>query len=275
MPEKLSPKMKSTLMEIFHNSKSETLNKGTVKSLITRRLLSKDGILTHEGWIQAMEFLSLKQQCALLDLQCSTEKWQRNTKPELYAFDAFKRLGYTGSYCEAGGIGLVLKSLSLDALTSTSFFKDDPETARTRACLGGIVFLAHKNKDELEIVYDDIRKTDKIKFLASCEEILEYDLIHEWYPGLTVEFAEAMFEALSKETFVEIAEWISQSVEHRNGWPDLTLVKDGQVKFVEIKTTDKLHRSQLITIPSLKKDLKQSVELLKLVNNKETYSDDN
>lgn len=265
MPEKLSPKMKSALMEIFHNYSRDTLNKGTIKGLISRKLLSEDGTLTREGWIQAMEFISLKQQCALLDLHCSVEKWSKSTKPELHAFDSFRKLDYIGSYCEAGGIGLVLKSLSLDALTKTSFFKDDPDIARTRSCLGGIVFLAHKNKDELEIVYDDIRKTNKAKFLAACEEILEYELIHEWYPGLTVEFAEAMFEALSKDTFVKIAEWISRSVEHRNGWPDLTLVKDGQVKFIEVKTNDKLHRSQLITIPAIREELKQSVAILKLV----------
>lgn len=264
MPEKLSPKMKSALMEIFHTSNCEKLNKGTLKSLASRGFLAENKSLTHEGWIQAMEFLSLKQQCALLNFQCPTEKWQKNTKPELHAFNSFTKLGYTGSYCEAGGIGLVLKSLSLDALTATSHFKEDQEMARLNACLGGIVFLAHKNQDELEIVYEDIRKTTKAKFLASCEEILEYEMIHEWYPGLTVKFAENMFETLPKETFVRIAKWISLSVEHRNGWPDLTLVKDGQVKFVEIKTTDKLHRSQLITMPALKNSLGLDVSILKL-----------
>lgn len=265
MTETLTIKMKTALMDVFNGANSLTINKGTIKSLVSRQLVNDNGTLTHEGWLLAMSNLSLKRQCELLDLQCASEKWEKkNLKPELHAFESFKKLGYVGSYCEAGGIGLVLKSLSLDALTTTSFFKEDPEIARIRSCLGGIVFLAHKNKEELEIVYEDIRKTDKTKFTAACEEILEYDLIHEWYPGLTVEFACALFDTLSKETFVKIAEWISRSVEHRNGWPDLTLVKDGRVKFVEVKTVDKLHRSQLITMPALKGYLGQDVTILKL-----------
>lgn len=272
MSEKLSPKMKSTLMSVFHTSNSDKLNKGTLKSLATRGLLTENKTLTYKGWLQAMGFLSLNQQCELLGLKCSTTNWQKNTKPELFAFDSFTKLGYIGSYCEAGGIGLVLKSLSLDALTATSFFKNSPDVARSDACLCGIVCLAHKNSDELEIVYEDISKTNKAKFLASCSEILEYDMINEWYPGLTIEFAEAMFDTFSKETFKKIAKWISQSVEHRNGWPDLTLVKDGKVKFVEIKTTDKLHRSQLITMPALKNMLDLDVSILKLSKSKSQAS---
>ncbi len=37
----------------------------------------------------------------------------------------------------------------------------------------------------------------------------------------------------------------------RNGWPDLTLVRDGRVKFIEIKTTDRLHHTQFTTIEEL------------------------
>jgi hypothetical protein len=268
MNEKLTPRMKTVLMEIFHSDNSLKINKGTIKSLIKRELIAENRTLTHEGWLQAMKFLSLKKQCELLELQCDIQKWEKDTKPECHAFDFFTKHGFVGSYCEAGGIGLVLKSLSLDALTATNVFKNDPEIARTRACLGGIVVLAHKDNDELEMVYEDIRRTDKAKFLASCEEILQYDMIHEWYPGLTIEFASAMFEALTKEIYVKIAKWISISTEHRNGWPDLTLVKNGKIKFVEVKTSDKLHRSQLITMPALKNKLELDVSILKLSKKK-------
>lgn len=36
-------------------------------------------------------------------------------------------------------------------------------------------------------------------------------------------------------------------------WPDLTIVKGNEVKFIEVKTTDKLHKSQLVTIPTFRK----------------------
>ncbi|WP_371264495.1 VRR-NUC domain-containing protein, partial [Salmonella enterica] len=37
--------------------------------------------------------------------------------------------------------------------------------------------------------------------------------------------------------------------QYRSGWPDLTLIRDKSIKFVEVKTTDNLHKSQLTTIP--------------------------
>ena len=40
----------------------------------------------------------------------------------------------------------------------------------------------------------------------------------------------------------------------RSGWPDLTLVNGEYIEFVEVKTTDKLHYSQIDTI-SFMKDL--------------------
>ena len=39
---------------------------------------------------------------------------------------------------------------------------------------------------------------------------------------------------------------------HRNGWPDLTLIRESSVKLVEIKTRDRLHFSQIRTFPRLR-----------------------
>ena len=62
-----------------------------------------------------------------------------------------------------------------------------------------------------------------------------------------------MFDSIEREVYVKLAKKIAEdSYLYRNGWPDLTLVKNGTVKFIEIKVNDKLHESQLITIPIMK-----------------------
>lgn len=261
--------MKAALKEIFNNSSNKTnIKKSTLKALKTRHLIDDSCCLTQEGWLYSMCSISLKKQCEILNLDIQTMQWQKQNKPEAFALNHFAQKGYIGSYCELGGLGLVLKGLSLDAIAKTSVFKDDPEVAYIRACLGGIVCLAYNTKEELDIIFSEIYETNKSKFLKSCEDILSFDLIHEWYPGLTLEFAEACFDAISKTTLIKLASWVSLSSKHRNGWPDLTLIKDQKLTFIEIKTSDKLHESQLVTIPALKDTLQENVSILKLVNQK-------
>lgn len=71
--------MKTALMDVFNGANSLTINKGTIKSLVSRQLLNDSGTLTHEGWLLAMSNLSLKRQCELLDLQCDAKKWEKTS----------------------------------------------------------------------------------------------------------------------------------------------------------------------------------------------------
>ena len=59
---------------------------------------------------------------------------------------------------------------------------------------------------------------------------------------------------LIRQLFVDVAKKFSEDpYTYRSGWPDLIIVKGKEVKFIEVKTTDKLHKSQLVTIPTFRK----------------------
>lgn len=70
------------------------------------------------------------------------------------------------------------------------------------------------------------------------------------YVGLTLSFVLSLYEALGNKVLVDIAKmFFMDPAAFGSGWPDITAIdKNNNVKLFEVKTTDKLHRSQIITI---------------------------
>jgi hypothetical protein len=77
------------------------------------------------------------------------------------------------------------------------------------------------------------------------------------YAGLMVyqEFLPTS-SALEADLLVDIGSvsvFFSDPYAYAKGWPYLTLVEVGEVRFIEVKTTDRLHISQIITIGKMKR----------------------
>ena len=261
---KLTKNMEIILRDAYAGENINGANRTYLKGLISRDLLSDDLSLTEQGRLHSLCRLPLVSQCEDIGVPMQTMEWDKSEKPEIWVSNYYSELGLVNAYCEGGAIGLVIKGLCLDALTRTSYFYGSDISAREDACLGGIVTLASKSEIELSEIIAAIHGTNKSKYLSACEEILSYPMISEWYPGVTMAFVDKMYEALSKSEYERIARWVAVDSAHRNGWPDITLIKDGRACFVEVKTTDKLHHSQLITIPSLLGLLDSSIKVLKL-----------
>jgi hypothetical protein len=268
----LSQNMLDTLLALYKASETLKLDRSTIKALVSRGLVDTNSNITPLGSIKAIEYLPLREQCQSISIGLSVSTWDSASNPEMHCYNTFAQQGYIGSYCEGGGFGAAIKALCLDALTEASIFYGTCIDAREDACLKGVVGLAHIETLKLETIFKQIQQTTKAKYLASFSEIISYNLIREWYPGLSLEFADALFDAVPKVHFAKLASWVSKDSNHRNGWPDLTLVKDGCLKFVEVKTTDRLHHSQLITIPALVREIGADVSVLQLVSAKNSLN---
>jgi len=173
----------------------------------------------------------------------------------------FKAQGFVGTYCEGGGILTVLKALSLDKLTELNTFNSRKDSC-TRFIEAQFTILSdHKNE-----ILDSILKTSEVRFLNNFSEIISYESIQEYYPGLSIEFAKHLVKKLDREVFFQVADNFFQSpYNYRKGWPDLTLVNSQEIRFVEIKTTDKLHRSQIQVIDKFRPLIPAEFEVLKLI----------
>ena len=194
---------------------------------------------------------ALEKQCANLSLSLKDIHLSYEVNPELALLTHFENMGYIGSYNEGFTILTVLKALMLDKLTKHNTFND-----RNDACCRYLEAQLTILKDKTDELIRSIAYTNKKSFLKNIQEISAQDFIVNEHPNLSIECCEALFDAIDTHVFIRLAKKIAEDpYTFRKGWPDLTIVKGKDVQFIEVKTTDKLHKSQLTTIPEMKKIL--------------------
>ena len=73
--------------------------------------------------------------------------------------------------------------------------------------------------------------------------------------GINMEFIVELFKSLGNEKMVNVLKlYLLDPNSLGKGWPDITAIKtDGRVKLIEVKTSDKLHVSQINTFTEIKK----------------------
>ncbi|MEH6345276.1 MAG: VRR-NUC domain-containing protein [Bermanella sp.] len=191
--------------------------------------------------------MSLIKQCEKLSLLYEEVVLNYSDMPEKAALEFFKKQGYVGYYNEGSLILNVIKALMLDKLAELNIFND-----RGDACsryLEAQLTILHEHTG---VLVSSIRQTSKDKFISNFQEIINSSYIKSSYPNLSVNLAVALFDALNTNDFINVAQKISEEpYDFRKGWPDLTIIKDNKVRFIEIKTTDKLKKSQMKTIPAM------------------------
>ena len=86
------------------------------------------------------------------------------------------------------------------------------------------------------------------------------------YVGLTLSFIILLYEALGNKILYEIAStYFTDPSAFGSGWPDLTTIDHKNVvRLYKVKTTDKLSRSQIITISEMSKCF--PIEIIKVKN---------
>jgi hypothetical protein len=245
---KLTKDMEKSLLNIYKHVPTNETNKSTLKALYDRKLISKDNKINSFGKRYAISKMPLQKQCNEISLPFEEIKLQYTGNPEPALLTHYQSLGYTGISCEGTGILNILKALMLDKLAEYNAF-NEREDACTRYLEAQFTIL-EENIDEVIL---SISSVTKDQFVNNFNEIISTPFISSEYPELNIEFAIAMFDVIDKDTYINVARKIAEDpYTYRNGWPDLTLVKDKKVLFIEVKTTDKLHESQLITIPEMR-----------------------
>jgi hypothetical protein len=196
--------------------------------------------------------MSLVQQCHKLSLYFYEITLPYKGKPEPALLKHFESQGYLGTCDEGYPFLTILKALMLDKLSEFNIFSD-----RDDACCRYLEAQLNILKDKTDELIASISDTNRDLFIRNMEEILNQPLLKRLHPGsgLSLEFAIALFDAVETKTFKDVAYKIAKDTSYRSGWPDLIIIKDKEVQFIEVKTTDKLHNSQLLTIPAMQEVL--------------------
>lgn len=88
------------------------------------------------------------------------------------------------------------------------------------------------------------------------------------YVGLNLSFVMSLYEALGNKFLADIAKmYFLNPAAPSGGWPDITAIdRNNNVKLFEVKTSDKLHRSQIITISAMANFFQIEVIRVKRIN---------
>ena len=216
--------------------------------------------LPHIAWCAEIAKLPLAEQCLQLDITLEKiEGLPYGKKPEIDALNHFSAQGFVGAYCEGGPVLLLIRSAALDVLAQlNSFGRSDACTRYTEAQL--TIY-----KESSELILNAVRNADVAQVESHFKEIYMFPQIPEYYPGLTEGIMSSLFAAIGAERLTQITAAIMENpYTYRAGWPDLTMVKGLDMLWVEIKTTDRLHLSQIMTIFRMKPLLPGNVCVVQL-----------
>ena len=261
MKRSLTTEMKHALQNIISN-KSILAKANTITGLVKRGFVDSTGALTHNGWKQAIVMLPLAEQCHHLGIayeELSGLNFQGH--PELASWRHFSSSGYTGGYCEGGSILLLIRSAALNILARLNTFgsRQDACTRFTEAQLT----ILHEHSD---LILSAICSADSQQVVRHFSEIYSSLIVQEYYPGLTPSAIASLFDTLGAERLAQITSAIMEDPYlYRAGWPDLTMTNGSEMLWAEIKTTDRLHMSQITTLRRMKPLLSGNIRVIQLV----------
>lgn len=261
MTRPLSTEMNRTLLNLVRGEVI-TAKENTIAGLVTRGFIDPYGKLTHEGWKQAVVMLPLVEQCQSMGVdyeKLSGLDFRDN--PELAAWHHFASLGYSGGYCEGGPILLLIRAAALDVLTQLNTFG-----SRQDACSRFTEAQLAIHKESSDLILDAIRSADSHQVVQNFNEIYSSLMVQEWYPGLTPAAITSLFDILGAELLALITSAIMEDpYQYRAGWADLTMSNGSEMLWAEIKTTDRLHMSQITTLYRMKPLLPGRIRVIQLV----------
>jgi hypothetical protein len=240
-----------------------SVNASTIAGLISRGLIDSTKTLTHAGWKQAVVALPLQEQCIHMGITYEeVHGLVYHNQPELAAWKYFSSLGYSGGYCEGGPILLLIRAAALNVLATLNTFgsRQDACTRFTEAQL----FI---HKGQIDAILNEIHNANASRIISNFDEIYSPPIMQEWYPGLTAATIALLFESLGSERLAQITSaMLEDPYLYRAGWPDLTMTNGIEMLWAEIKTTDRLHMSQITTIHRMKPLLPGRICVVQLIS---------
>ena len=161
--------------------------------------------------------------------------------PEEVALTMVCRPGETGSFCEGDSLKVLMKAACFAFLVKHNLFKDRADAAR-RYFEAQCTILVDRRSE----IVDAIRVSRADVVEAALREILVVSPVGPGHRALDAKFMLELYMRLGPAGLAAIAEvFVQRPYDYRAGWPDLTLVSEKGVRFIEVKTKDRFHDSQV------------------------------
>lgn len=214
--------------------------------------------------------MSLQRQCEQLGLALEVVKLERSAigwivngvahkRPEDAALAHLAAQGWVGVACEGAAVLMLMKAACLDHLARVNTFG-----SRADACTRYFEAQAMIHKDRAAGIIADIERADERTIRANLLEITSQPTLAVHYPPMKLEALVVVWRAITPALLARFAGHIFEDFGYRAGWPDLTVSLDGALVFVEVKTTDRLHRSQFDVIRGILQPSGAAVRVLQI-----------
>ena len=222
--------------------------------MIKNGICNQSGLLTERGRLVAISYLTLKFQCLILDIDLFHETINITKSIEESALDFYKIQGYLGCFSEAGVISILLSCIFYDQLVDILKKKDE----RLDESYLSFEYFPKDKRHELSNL---IQYTNSDIIIKNYKKLLKNPFVLNIDSNLLIK----IYEALGNDEITKISKIYFDNI-HASlyGWPDLILVKNNMVKLIEVKRKDKLKRSQIITLDTLKKATNLDISVLKI-----------
>ena len=226
-----------------------------------------DNNLTFIGRINAIRLLSLEDQCDILGIQKKTLNKETYTHPEYVVINHFEKNGWLGRHCE-GDIIFDLISCSLINILEPLFYKAFGTTEKFKSYIPYInpfkTYTAEVIQETLAftlvltpetVIKTFIKYPEYFSFkqwLVNPENISSTDF--NKYVKYNINHLSYFLSGIGNKDLTRLADLCLNEKIPRKGWPDLILVYNKMYRFIEVKSKDKLHLSQIITLQILKEN---------------------
>lgn len=263
--------MKKALMESIGNNYFCKCNKSTIGALQKRNLCDENGELSSEGRVISIAISSLKTQAIALNIPIKTIKINYKNNPELVIRDHLLASGEYRNACvaEGGDIRVLLFCMCFDEIWRTwkehpyfeKYSDTDPICFMDSCSIACSELLDirpdlyeklirsvyHSNQDIIENSFYLIRKSQ-----GDLGANSDYWPWHN-YIGLRLPLLLSLYKELGNEKLAKIAKkYFLDPAAFNKGWPDITAIDiKNNVTLLEVKTTDKFHPSQIVTIKEM------------------------
>ena len=206
---------------------------------------------------------SLEAQCKRLKIPYDNIFTQETRKPEKIVLDSLKEAGWDGSSCEGYTIKYLVKAAALSGIVKDTEKDGVDKGVAVSGLLEGH-FIRHGY--DTSHLRKEVMKTSNIVLRSRYKKVIKGSS----FGGLaTPKLATRFLKVLGRESIYNLLEMYGRyNFDVRAGWPDLVVVRDNFIRFVEVKKKDKLNLSQIQTIPELQKCLpsNSSIEVIRVSN---------
>jgi len=264
---KLSKKESDYLLHIFTSDADDIANEKASRKLKSIDFLDSENNLTFIGKINAIRLLSLEEQCNILGIQKKCLNKETYIHPEYAVIDHFERSGWLGRHCE-GDIIFDLISCSLINILDPLFKKAFGTTDKFKSYIPYInPFKTYTD----EVIHETLAFTltltpETVK--KTFSKYPEYFSFKQWivnpqkvsstdlkkYVKYDINHLCSYLHGIGNNDLTRLADLCLNEKIPRKGWPDLILVHNQTYRFIEVKSKDKLHLSQIITLQILKEN---------------------